>query len=313
MKKRNNSKQIQENVQIPVYKNDGYEVSLPGAYEHKNLISISKIYTFFTAIRSPGVVWEPECHTAWEMVYVINGTISEIADNNTYTLYKGDVIFHKPMEFHKLCPDLYEKSEVLIVSFDVEGTLSYRLKNLVFHTEPPASIIMNALLGYMDYYRKKYNVYYDEEWNKNEIGMLSYLTYFKNIDALQPAIHLLESFLVTVATVGHTNIPHSPREYDGTTIKVIQMLEEHISGWVTIDDIASLLGVSAKTLQIHFKENTGYTIHKYFMNIKMRYAIDLLKSGKKVGEVSDLLGFCNSNYFSQVFYRETGKSASSYK
>ena len=70
---------------------------------------------------------------------------------------------------------------------------------------------------------------------------------------------------------------------------------------------------SVKTLQARFKESTGYTLHKFFLNIKIRSAIDLLKKGHTVSEVSDMLGFCNSNYFSQVFRRETGKNPGSFK
>ena len=82
---------------------------------------------------------------------------------------------------------------------------------------------------------------------------------------------------------------------------------------MSLEDVAKLCGVSTATVKNCFSGYAGCGIHKYLLKIKMRNASELLKDGKTVSEVSDILGFSNPNYFSYVFKRETGKTASSFR
>ena len=43
-----------------------------------------------------------EMHNFWELVYVTEGSLFVSEDNRIYKLNEGDIIFHKPMEFHKI-------------------------------------------------------------------------------------------------------------------------------------------------------------------------------------------------------------------
>ena len=47
--------------------------------------------------------------------------------------------------------------------------------------------------------------------------------------------------------------------------------------------------------------------------MKVAKAMSLLRDGKNVSEIADLLGFENQSYFSSVFKRETGISPTEYK
>lgn len=295
------SKEVHEVIN---YINEGHEVLLPTPIKTAPQIVIPKIYSLFRATRKAGGYWYPECHTAWEMVYVIGGVVNEVADNQTYTLREGDIIFHKPMEYHQLCPDDTEDSDILIISFDLEGELAHRLKNKVLHIDAHSRVLVDNIIRYIASLHLTYTPCLT-------LDLREYAA--DNERVLLPLIKLFEAFFLSLALVKQENFVQNTRENDALNIRVIQMLEKHLYDWVNVADIAAACGVSTKTLQTRFRESTGYTIHKYFMNIKMRTAIDLLMSGKNVSEVSDALGFCNSNYFSQVFYRETGKHASSYK
>jgi len=62
-----------------------------------------------------------------------------------------------------------------------------------------------------------------------------------------------------------------------------------------------------------FSRHAGCGIHKYFLKIKMRTAIQMIRQGCTVSEVSDTLGFNNPNYFSYVFRRETGKRPTDFR
>lgn len=44
-----------------------------------------------------------EAHSFWEFLYVDKGEVQVTSSSQACVLKKGDIIFHKPMEFHSLC------------------------------------------------------------------------------------------------------------------------------------------------------------------------------------------------------------------
>ena len=52
----------------------------------------------------------------------------------------------------------------------------------------------------------------------------------------------------------------------------------------------------------------------YITQLRIRYACDLLKSGKyKIGDIAEEVGYKNVYYFSKVFKAQTGSTPSEYK
>lgn len=68
--------------------------------------------------------------------------------------------------------------------------------------------------------------------------------------------------------------------------------------------------MSQATLKRIFARYTGIGIHKYFLQLKIKSATELLQSGMNVCQTSEKLGFSSQCYFSTVYKRETGKSPS---
>ena len=57
------------------------------------------------------------------------------------------------------------------------------------------------------------------------------------------------------------------------------------------------------------KTATGYTVQKLHEKLKIELAKDLILEGKlTLSEIAERLGFQNSNYFSNVFKKNTGES-----
>ena len=54
-------------------------------------------------------------------------------------------------------------------------------------------------------------------------------------------------------------------------------------------------------------------VSRYFTEMKMRRAAELLRTGSRVGEVANELGFADQNYFSTVFRRIMGVPPGQYR
>ena len=86
-------------------------------YEVKNQIEISAFYSLFEKHLPSDWNFEGEVHDFWECVYVIKGDIYASGDGRVYNLKSGEMIFHEPMEFHKLSLLGSSEADALIFSY----------------------------------------------------------------------------------------------------------------------------------------------------------------------------------------------------
>ncbi len=100
--------------------------------ELDKLIDIHGIYTYFYSEHDNKYKYAGEKHDFWEMVYVDSGEIYEIAGNTGYILSQGDVIFHKPMEFHNLASVNNKPHNILIVTFATKSKAMSFFENKIF-------------------------------------------------------------------------------------------------------------------------------------------------------------------------------------
>ncbi|WP_274650119.1 response regulator transcription factor [Paenibacillus humicola] len=83
---------------------------------------------------------------------------------------------------------------------------------------------------------------------------------------------------------------------------------------ISLEQIASNLHVNRNYLSHLFKRITGEPFVTYFNKFRIRKAQELIRTGKyMVYEISEMVGFQNATYFSQVFKSITGYSPSEYK
>ncbi len=83
---------------------------------------------------------------------------------------------------------------------------------------------------------------------------------------------------------------------------------------ITLEEIAANIHVNRNYLSQLFKKMTGEPFVTYFNKYRIEKAKELLVTGKyMVYEISEMVGFQNSTYFSQVFKSITGVSPSEYK
>ena len=98
-----------------------------------------------------------------------------------------------------------------------------------------------------------------------------------------------------------------------TLKSIIDYIDEHIKEKVTLKDAAKDIGISGAYLSTVFKKEMGQNLTEYINIRKVQMAKEMLRSGKLVYEVSELVGFENVTYFSKVFKKYTGMSPDSFR
>ncbi len=91
--------------------------------------------------------------------------------------------------------------------------------------------------------------------------------------------------------------------------EVLKQVKQHYNRKISLDLIASDLGVSLSFLSRKFKETTSMTFLDMLNKYRVQKSIELLNTGKyRVYEVSDMIGFNEYKHFCNVFKRYTNVS-----
>jgi two-component system response regulator YesN len=104
------------------------------------------------------------------------------------------------------------------------------------------------------------------------------------------------------------------KNYKNTIVKTVKTyIDEHIEDKLSLNDIASIFGLSPNYLSLLFKKDSDIGFSEYITQKKISRAKVLIASSDlKIYEISDLLGFENAFYFSKVFKKVEGCSPREY-
>lgn len=100
---------------------------------------------------------------------------------------------------------------------------------------------------------------------------------------------------------------------DSSMHKVVEKMQKDSSNKLSNEDYAKICGVSEYHFIRKFKAVMGMTPHQYKIKLVIDKAIDMLSTTNlNISEVSHILGFDDSLYFSRVFKKEMGVSPQKY-
>ncbi|MBR5156759.1 MAG: helix-turn-helix transcriptional regulator [Clostridia bacterium] len=279
--------------------------------KHKiaNLISINKIVTIHYYELDKSFNYDGESHNFWEMVYVDAGQVDIRANNREYCLKQGDIVFHKPNEFHAIKADGKTAANVFVITFVCSSEAMKFFKNKV--TAVPAKL-------------KKYisTIIEESEQTFNLMSVSDVKLQMKAdspIGGQQMIRTHLEQFLIMLIrseqkSDGIRIFPTKESMENHLVSQMIQMIDDSLYGKITVEEICTALNYSRAYLSKIFKASSGYTILEYTLLRKIQEAKKLIREDTyNFSQISDKLAFDNPHYFSRVFKRITNITPSEYK
>lgn len=265
------------------------------SYQVEQPLYIERFYSFFEEGYAADFQFGGESHNFWECLYVLSGAVCVSADERVYDLTPGEIILHKPLEFHKFRVKSDAGAKLVIFSFSLEGPLSDSLRNKIIRLSGEEQQILELLLGYARNHK-----------NPQRKIPGDYMDY----DLRDPAyMQTVRSYvyLLLLSLVSSDAVVSTRKDFGATVYQqAVRYMTENIEGNVSISEIAAFCNVGTTCLKQTFGKYSGMSVHKFYLNLKMRYAVELLKNGHTVTEVSMMLGFCSQPYFSSAFRRELG-------
>lgn len=256
---------------------------------HRNF-TIQSICTAYDYSWDEYFTFSGESHTPWEVVYVMTGIVEATEDARIYRLAKGDILFHAPMEFHKI-KSADGTPHVLIFSFESQGKLPSLLSEGVFRLSPKEEEEYQALFG------RIYAFFHNQTEGKYN-G--------------QECADCLASFLIRLSE------SHSPKEQLSITRdaalyhKLVTVMTENLYNNLSLEEIAEKLPISISYMKVLFRRYAGIGPKTYYSQLRCTEAIRLLQSGCSASETADLMNFSSPNYFSVFFKKITGMPPAMY-
>lgn len=286
---------------------DNYHLTnLNMAIEIKELVSVH----YFEY--SKNYIFEGEKHDFWEFLYVDKGVINIMADDRKFILKQGEMIFHKPNEWHnviangKVAPNLiviafvcpspamaYFQEKVLSVNHIVKGCLG---KIIAEAKQAFVSDLSDPQLKSL--VKRKQILFGAEQLIKTYLELL-----------------LIEMIREEKSLPEVTRTSPNIREYveEEKVNIIINLLKENIHESLSLEDISKQTLLSKSSLQKLFKNHMNISIMEYFKQLKIQEAKTLIReSNYNFTEISRLLGYNSIHYFSRTFKNVTGMTLSDY-
>ena len=261
----------------------------------ERLIQVDGLITVYDYIRPKGFYFPGESHDFWECVYIREGEATATADERVYQLETGKLLIHKPMEYHRIWAKEDCAPWVINISFRAHGALTEKLSCRCFDLK-----------------------YEQQERFFTITKIFSRLENLKEVNAQQYAscvnltAALLEAFLIELADNEKDSAP-SRSHNDIRYSKIVQIMKSNCNKNLSLTELAQLGQMSVSNMKRVFQVYSDVGIAKYFLTLRVRYAMELLESGMPAYRVAETLNFPDTAYFYTVFKRETGMTPAQYR
>lgn len=280
--------------------------------------TINEIFSIHYFEYMKDFIYEGETHDFWELVCVDNGSIDVTADTSVIKLKKGEMIFHKPNEFHALKADGVSIPNLFVISFQCQAPcMKFFEKRLVTINATERFYLGQILTEARKTFSTPLNNPYICKLERNE-----------NVDfgsehIIQLSLEFLLLSIYRRYTATNTPPPPSRKEEPGHPMirrnnaelldQIIRYLHQNVYTHLTVAEIckANMIGRSQLQKLFHKEKNCG--VIEYFCRLKIDVAKDMIRDAKyNFTEISNLLDYSSYQYFSLQFKKYTRMSPSEY-
>jgi len=276
-----------------------------------SVIEINEIVSLFYFEYAKDFVFQGESHDFWEFLYVDKGQVEVMADTEGYQLQQGEMIFHKPNEFHSVWANGKIAPNLIVVSFVCNSPAMKFFENKILKAgEEEKNILANLIRERTHCFNKRLNEFITVKDKRPD-----------ELFGAQQLIKIYLELLLITLIRNNTAIKKQERissltrrrAEDDLVNRMICFMKQNIEKNFTVDDFCREFSLSRTRIKSLFKDRMQTGIIQYFRRMKIERAKELIREENyNFSEIAERLGFSSVHYFSHVFKKITDMTPSEY-
>lgn len=281
----------------------------------QDVLSIHEIYSIHYFEYMCDFSFPGESHDFWEFLCVDKGEVNVLAGEKFHALKKGDIIFHRPNEFHDVNSNGLIAPNLVVMSFSCDSPVMSFFEEKVLQISEPERLLLAQIIQEAKYvFDGRMDDPYQEELlltkSPRFAGEQLIRLYLEQL-----LIQLIRRYMVRTSPPAHPPIVKSIKQKaDGELFsQVLEYMEAHVYESLTIEQLCRSNSVGRSQLQKLFRSRSGYGAIEYFSRMKVDLAKQMIRENHyNFTQIADTLGFSSIHYFSRQFKRITGMTPSEY-
>ncbi|HBA02842.1 MAG TPA: AraC family transcriptional regulator [Clostridium sp.] len=282
----------------------------------KKEIEITEIITIHYFEYLKGFVFHGESHDFWEFLYVDKGTVMVQAASEHYQLHAGDIIFHRPNEFHSVKAIGRKSPNLVAISFLCNSpsmdfftgkvtTLSSIEKTLIAQIISEARAAFSTPLHIPSIEQVKLST--SAPFGSQQLILLYLEQFLIHIKRH----HCDDEKVKNLPSITKQSWDSSNKSY--VFEQILHYLQLHICEQIKISDICNEFSISRSTLHSLFQKNKNCGVIDYFIYMKIERAKEIIRDGNmNITEIAYFLSYNSLQHFSKQFKKLTGMSPTEY-
>ena len=255
-----------------------------------------------------------ESHDFWELVCVDRGEIDALAGDRRLTLKKGNILFHKPNEFHNVLTNGKVSPSLVVIGFECHSPAIKSFEDQLMSVQDTekellAQIIVearNTFSGRLDDPYQEELIFNSEPLTFGSAQLISH--YLEQL-----MIHLYRRYFSYSLPVRSSRFLAEASSWNDTYNRIVRYMEEHLGERMTIDRICRDNLVGRSQLQKLFRDTKGCGVIEFFSMMKIDTAKQMIRDNQlNFTQIADRLGYNSIHYFSRQFKQITTMTPSEY-
>ncbi len=275
-----------------------------------SVINVSKIVTIHYYEFDKNFVFEGERHDFWELVYVDKGQVEICCEDTAQVLTQGELIFHRPNEFHAIRA-LNSSPNFFVISFDCSSPAMTYFEH--FHT-----VLEKGLKPFLSSIMHEAEKTFEIPKNDPTLKKLKKKEHAAIGGEQLIKLYLEELLILLIRGIAEKKrgsvFPSKESMESHLVVDIKRYIEENVDEVFRIGDLCRQIGYGKSYLSRVFHEQTGQTLATYAIKMKIKRAKQLIREENlNFTQISDQLAFDNPQYFSRVFKRIVGMTPTEFK
>lgn len=273
-------------------------------------VRVRRLYSLHYFQFASGYVFPGERHNFWEMVYLDKGEADIGAGRRTVRLTQGQVIFHKPNEFHSIWANYASAPNIMVLTFASASPAMRAFRSLHTTLDTPMRRLLQQII---------------DEGIRCFGPTLDLQDRLVPLDSAPPGgVQLIGSYLEQFLILLLRSLDAQPAQRAATPLtqehaaigqidRVTELMRAHPDGSLSFEDIRQAAGVGQTVLKQLFRHHTGQGVMAYYQQLRLEEARRLLRTGEmNITQTAEALGYSSIHAFSRQFTAHVGMTPSAY-